>query len=310
MLATYVRKLFIGTVAATVMAGVACSASPTKRSGTGGAGSTGAAGATAAAGTTGAAGSPDTAGTTGAAGSSDTAGTTGAAGAAGATTGAAGTTATAGTTGAAGATATGGDTGAAGTTTPPVDNVPISPLPVAVTEHWYPSGWDADDYTKPMFKDGVPWTIVDQSMAVPTTGPCANRVAGALGHCFKITYTPLTNPAGLATHASVSLLSGASNLDPLMAPRVAPGAKRLAGRVAGAVGGEAVLFNLGSNTDPASYQFATLALTTAWQKIEITLDGLTYDHFLSPFGFGTMSTTPITFYYDDLRFDTTPVTQP
>ncbi len=316
MLSTYVRKLFIGTVAATVIAGVACSATPTKRTGTGGAGSTGAAGTTATAGTTGAAGATDTAGSTGAAGSTDTAGTTGAAGSTdtGGTTGAAGTMAAAGTTGAAGSTGTGGTTGAAGTTQPPVDNVPISALPVAVTDHWYASGWAADDYTMGMFATGIPWTITDQTGSA--TGPCSSRVAGALGHCFKVTYAPLTNPDGVTpTHASIAFLGalagGAPNFtDATMAPRVAQGAKRLAGAVTGAVGGEAVLFNLGSNSDPASYQFTTLALTTAWQKIEITLEGVTYDHFLSPFGFGTTSTTPITFYYDDLRFDTTPVTQP
>jgi hypothetical protein len=267
---------------------VGCGSGGTARK-DGAAGSGGTAGSTA--GTTGTAGS--TAGTTGTAGSTATAGTTGSAG----TTGTAGSTDTAGTTGAAGSTV--------------VDNVPIETLPVAITAHWFPGGWDGDAYTKTKFGPGSPWTLTDESGAA--TGPCSKRVAGALGACFKITYTPLKNPDNVTpTYASISYLSdaspGVSNYDQMKAPRVAQGAKRIAGQVAGAAGGEAVLFNLGGGSpDPAFYQFTNLALTTAWQKIEITLDGVAYDHFLSPFGFSSMSTTPLTFYVDDLRFDTTAV---
>jgi hypothetical protein len=310
MLAPNVRKLLIAFVGGAVVAGVACSTNVQRKVTTSGtAGASGSAGASGAAGaSTGSAGE-----TTGSAGSvGGTAGTAG--GTAGAATGTAGA-ATGGTAGAAtGGTAgagTAGDVG--GTAGAAVDNsVKIPSLPVAVTQYWYPSGWDGDAYTVSQFT-AVPPPITITDMSTATTGPCAHRVAGALGSCFKITYTPVMQPDGGAPgNASVALLANLPNTatpnftDNTMTPEVPAGAMRAAVQVAGDVGGESVLFNLGSTMDSGYFdmQFTGITLTTSWQQLTTAVQP-GYTHIFSPFGWGSTSTTPITFYYDDVRIDAT-----
>jgi hypothetical protein len=327
MLGTYLRRLFIGAaicaIGASVVGGVACSSAPRKVP----AGTSGSAGSTGS--TAGSAGSTGTAGsttsgsagtTTGTAGDSG-GGTAGTSGAAGATTGSAGATGTAGaagagTAGASGTTGTaGGGTagdGTAGTAVQPVDmSITTAALPVAVTEYWFPSGWGGDAATVAQFQATVkPIKIEDQSVApVATTGPCSKRIAGALGHCFKVTYNPVMSDAG-ATNAFVALIPatpnvGTPNFDPALAPHVPAGATKITAEVAGDVGGEAVTFNLWT-TDSGNLFSPTLATGQAWQKISLPLVGVTYDKEESPFGWSSASTKPIVFYYDDVRIDNAP----
>jgi hypothetical protein len=81
---------------------------------------------------------------------------------------------------------------------------------------------------------------------------------------------------------------------------------RAAVQVAGDVGGENVVFNLGSLTDVSYFnmQFTGFTLTTSWQQLTTAVQP-GYSHIFSPFGWGSASTTPITFYYDDIRIDAT-----
>jgi hypothetical protein len=308
----YLRRVFVGAtlcvLGGAIAGGMACSSEPRKvpSSSTGAAGSTstGAAGST----STGAAGS-----TTGAAGSA-----TGAAGdssgAAGSTTGAAGdssgaagsTTGVGGTTGAAGNStgAAGSATGAAGSA--PTDNglkIPAT-FPVPVTMYWYPSGWDGDMATQAAFANATkPITIEDQSTA--TTGPCSKRVTGHVGSCFKVTYTPVATDG--SAHASVGLIPvipGGPNPnfgDVTMAPHVPQGATTLTAEVAGDKGGEMVTFNLWDAFQTELFT-PTLTADQAWQKIMVTIPQ-PYDQELSPFGWYSASTTPIVFYYDDVRIN-------
>jgi hypothetical protein len=315
MLGTYLRAFFICAVGGGLV--MDCGGNVARKipaSGSGGSTATGTGGST-----TGAAGSA-----TGSGGDVDVTGAAGdSSGAAGSATGAAGDTsavdaAAAGTSGdnsdAAGSTTgAAGDTGAAGA--PAVDNSLLLTLPVAVTDNWYPSGWDGDPYTVSTFALSPPIVITDMSTA--TTGPCAHRVAGALGACFKVTYTPVMQPdAGAPGHASVALIpnypivqgdpnSGKPDFDdPTQAPRVPAGAMRAAVQVAGDVGGEAVTFNLGSASDTFNMQFTGTTLTTSWQQLTVGIQP-GYSHVFSPFGWGSASTTPVTFYYDDVRIDAT-----
>jgi hypothetical protein len=325
MLETNLRRLFIGAgicAVGAVTASVGCTSSPRKQpvvstgaagtsgNGTGAAGTTG--NGTGAAGTTGAAGDTSTgaAGTTGAAGDTSTgaAGTTGAAGAAAGATGAAGAAGA----GAAGSNATGAaGAGAAGTTgaagAPPDNTLHImDALPVAVTKYWYPSGWDGDGATVAAFGNN-PAPIKIEMMTGATTGPCSKRVANAIGDCFKITYTPVMSDAG-ATHASVALIpnlpmSNMANFgDATMAPHVPAGATTISAEVAGDVGGETVQFNLwdANSGDLFTPTFPAGAGAQTWQKISVMIPA-GYDQELSPFGWGSASTTPIVFYYDDIR---------
>jgi hypothetical protein len=316
----YLRRVFVAAtlcvLGGAIGSGMACSSSPRKIPGTtGGAGSspTGAAGSqTGAAGagnTTGAAGEQTGTGgagnTTGAAGSAtgaagDTSGTAGSTtGAAGNTTGAAGTT-----TGAAGAA-----TGAAGAGgTPATDNgLKITDaFPIAVTKYWYPSGWDGDMVTMAAFT-AMPPPIKIEMMTGATTGPCSKRVANAIGDCFKVTYTPVTQDAGAPGHASVGLIpvipgGGTPNFgDVTMAPHVPQGATTITAEVAGDKGGEMVTFNLW-DAFQNEIMTPTLGANQAWTKLTVTIPQ-PYDQELSPFGWYSASATPIVFYYDDIRIN-------
>ena len=318
MLAPNVRQLLITFVGGAIVAGVACSTNVQRMipqggtagaSGSAGAGTAGASSGSAGAGTAGTTGG--TAGGTAGVTTGGTAGTTvGTAGSVGGTAGAAGATTggTAGATGGAAGATTGGTAGAT-----VVDNsVKIPSLPVAVTQYWYPSGWDGDANTMAAFT-AVPPPITITDMSTATTGPCSRRVAGALGSCFKITYTPVAQPDGGAPgNASVALLANLPNsatpnfIDNTMTPEVPAGAMRAAVQVAGDVGGESVLFNLGSSMDSSYFdmQFTGTTLTTSWQQLTTAIQP-GYSHIFSPFGWGSMSATPITFYYDDVRIDAT-----
>jgi len=313
MLETHLRRLVVGVavcaVGGAIVGGVGCTTSPRKNpvvttgaagSSPGAAGSTtGAAGdASGAAGSaTGAAGAGAAGSTTGAAGDASGAAGAGAAGAGVAGAGAAGDA-----SGAAGA-------GAAGA---PDNTVHIpATFPVAVTQYWYPSGWDGDAATVAQFASAnAPIKIEDQSTA--TTGPCSKRVAGHVGSCFKITYTPVASDGG-ATHASVALLANVPgtastpNFDNTMAPHVPAGAMSISAEVAGDVGGESVQFNLwdSNSGDLFTPTFAAGAAAQTWQKIKVAVPAGA-DQETSPFGWYTTSTTPIVFYYDDVRIDSTP----
>jgi hypothetical protein len=324
MLQTYLRRVFLGAslclLGGALATGMACgSSSPRKVPGTTGAGggsvtgngsgtagstSTGAAGSS----MTGAAGTSATGGggTTGAAGNTS-AGTAGTTGAAGSTTGTGGTT---GAGGAAGATAgTAGTTGAAGTAADNTLHISDA-FPIAVTKYWYPSGWDGDAATKATFGTAMSAIkIENQTTPTPaTTGPCSKRVAGAVGDCFKITYTPVAADGG-ATNASVALIpnlpgGNAPNFGDLtMAPHVPAGAMKITAEVAGDVGGEMVQFNLWTVNQGDLFTPALTAQT--WQKI-MSASAAGADQELSPFGWGSSSTKAIVFYYDDIRIENTP----
>ena len=308
----YLRRVFFGAtlcvLGGAIAGGMACSSAPRKipsASGAAGSSATGAAGSG-----TGAAGSgTGAAGSTGAAGdSSGAAGMT--TGAAGDTSGTAGSaTGIGGTTGAAGdaSGAAGSATGAAGAA--PTDNglKIAATFPVPVTMYWYPSGWDGDGVTKAAFTANPASVIKIEDQSTATTGPCSKRVAGHVGSCFRVTYTPVTMDGGAAGNASVALipnLPGSSNAnfsDVTMAPHVPVGATTITAEVAGDKGGESVSFNLWDAFQTEVFM-PTLTADQAWQKLSVQIPA-GYDQELSPFGWGSASTTPIVFYYDDVRIN-------
>jgi hypothetical protein len=274
--------------------------------GTAGSSTTGSAGSSSSAGTTGTAGDTSGAGTAGAAGSA-----AGAGGAAGSTTtggggstgGAAGDTSAAGTNGGAGTTGTAGAAGTAADTTTHI----MDAFPIAVTKYWFPSGWDGDMATKATFgMSNSAITVEDQTSPTPaTSGPCSQRVTGAIGDCFKVTYKPVGADGG-ATFASVALLAqmGATMIfDPTLAPHVPAGATRVSAEVTGDVGGEMVQFNLWTTNMGDLFTPALGAHT--WQKIMST-SAAGADQEVSPFGWYSTSTKQIVFYYDDIRIENTP----
>jgi hypothetical protein len=304
MLRTSLRSLLVcGGIVASVVGVVSCEGgSARKPTQTGAAGVQGAAGQGPAgqgpAGVSGAAGDQGAAGVSGAAGDQGAAGTSGAAGdsgAAGSGNGAAGTSGAAGDSGAA------GTSGAAGA---PVDNTPTTPLPITVSSTWFPMGYFGDAYTQTLFGQPMGSPMRPITMSEATDGPCAARVAGAMGACYKVIYQPQIQEGGAPGFAGVSFLTdlggGVANWDmPLKAPRPAPGAKMISVQVAGAAGGELVELTSGTAVD-GYMQKVPATVTKAWTETQISLDGLTYDHLISGFGWVSASGTPITFYLDNI----------
>jgi hypothetical protein len=166
---------------------------------------------------------------------------------------------------------------------------------VAVTAHYFPSGWFGDAETMIAFSD--PARVPIKLKAPADDGPCAARVSGAVGQCMKVTYTPVARDGGVQGYAGVTLqgLPGAA------AQRVAQGATVISAQVAGAVGGEVVDFTFGNrDVDGFSGKVAS-TLKTTWQDVKFSLAGVAYDRISSPFTWGTQSTAPITFYYDNVQ---------
>jgi hypothetical protein len=304
-----------------VAGGLACSSAPRKVPGTAGlGGSTGSSTGTGGSTPTGSGGSS----ATGAGGDSSGTGGSSATGAGGDSSGTGGsTTGIGGSTGTGGAGVAGGAGGAAGDAngaagsaagagggagTAPADNgLRITDaFPIAVTKYWYPSGWDGDAVTFAAFNN-VPPPIKIEMMTGATSGPCSKRVANAIGDCFKVTYTPVSQDGGAPGHASVGLIpvipgGGMPNYnDPTMAPHVPAGATTITAEVAGDKGGEQVQFNLWDSNQGELFM-PTLTADQAWQKIPVTIPQ-PYDQELSPFGWYSASTTPIVFYYDDVRIN-------
>jgi hypothetical protein len=334
MLETYLRRVLLGAalclIGGAFATGAACTTSPHKAlpGTTGAAGNASTGGGTAGTSSTGTAGSSSgTAGSAsgtagmGAAGDASGGGTAGAggtpAGTAGAAAGAGGAAgSTNGTVDTAGASGTAGAGGAAGTVADNSLRI-TDAFPIAVTKYWFASGWDGDAATRATFGTAMSAIkIENQTTPTPaTSGPCSKRVAGAIGDCFKITYTPVMSDAG-ATKASVALIpelpmGGHNYSDATMAPHLPAGAMKITAEVAGDVGGEVVQFNLWTTNsgDLFTPTFAAGAAAQTWQKLTSASPAttiLTTDQELSPFGWGSSSTTPIVFYYDDIRIENTP----
>ena len=177
-----------------------------------------------------------------------------------------------------------------------------------MTKYWFPSGWAGDAVTVAAFTANAAAVIKIEMMSNATTGPCSTRVTNHVGDCFKVTYMPVGQDGGAPGNASVALipnfpLSSMANFnDPTMDPHVPAGATSISAEVAGDAGGEMVQFNLWG-ADAADLFTPTFAAGQAWQKISLPLTGVTYDQERSPFGWSSSSTTPIVFYYDDVRIN-------
>ena len=187
------------------------------------------------------------------------------------------------------------------------NSLQLTTFPIPVTMSWYPSGWDGDAVTKAAFTANAASVIKIEDQSTATTGPCATRVTGHIGGCFRVTYMPVGQDGGAPGNASVALLpnlplSATVNFtDVTMAPHVGAGATTISAEVAGAVGGEQVSFNLWDSFQTEVFT-PTLAAGGAWQKLSVMVPA-GYDQELSPFGWSSSSMTPIVFYYDDVRIN-------
>lgn len=239
--------------------------------------------------------------TTGGAGSASAgaggAANSGSGGAPGASAGSAGNSGTSGS-GAAGSSAGTGGSPAAGTQLP---------LPVTVTSQFTNQGWFGDDETQGKFATAKPI-----SQAVSAAGACAARSGSMKGQCLKISYTPVAGAGGEggAPFAGVFLLTTLkgkpdANWGAEPGKSIEPGATKIAFSAAGGTGGEIVSIKAGvDGKDLFSVPETPLSLTTAWKDYTLDLSGQTYgDSVVGPFAWVSTSTTPITFYLDNIVWE-------
>jgi len=229
-----------------------------------------------------------TSGSGGAGGGSVTTGTTTSSPAAttgSTTTGAGGDTGSTTTT-----TGTGGAGGSGSTDTP-------SPLPFVVDSLFVASGYMGDGASPGAITQDDNMTCV------------ASRPMGAVGHCHKFTYTPVTPDAG-AGWGGVYWQYPVNNWGAMPGKRIAQGATKITFVASGAKGGETVKFIAGgitgmANNDTLNVNLSVVLTTTPTPYI-IDLTAQTYDAVLGGFGWvidGMGSTTPITFTVDNIRWE-------
>jgi hypothetical protein len=192
-----------------------------------------------------------------------------------------------------------------GGTTPPAtnDGGPVS-LPFTVSDDFVPSGFMGDS---PTDFNGI-------KMSSDST-KCITRLSGAKGACYTISWTPtFVGDAGSAW-VGVYWQYPSNNWGAKTGRVVAPGATKVTFSAAGAAGGEAVEFIVGGVNNPAgavvlpnadSFNVHTNAtLTTSWATYEVSLADTSYSSVIGGFAWSitTSSTTPITFYIDDIEWE-------
>jgi hypothetical protein len=179
----------------------------------------------------------------------------------------------------------------AGTTTTPV----AASLPLTVSDVFAPSGYMGDGATP-------------GGIQVDTTTCLMPRPTGAVGDCYKVTYTP-----GTQGWAGVYWQYPANNWGASPGKRIAAGATKVAFYAAGAAGGEALQFVVGGENDgtlPYHDAFKVMqnqTLTTALAPYSVALGDKTYDTGVLG-GFAWLatapvgSTAPIVFYLDAITW--------
>jgi hypothetical protein len=184
-----------------------------------------------------------------------------------------------------------------------MDGGPAS-LPFVVSDEFVPSGFMGDS---PTDFNGI-------KMSSDST-KCPTRVAGALGACYTIAWTPtFVGDAGSAW-VGVYWQYPSNNWGAKSGRIVAPGAKKVTFSAVGAAGGEAVEFIVGGVNNPAgavvlpnadSFNVHTDAtLTTSWASYEVSLADSSYSSVIGGFAWSITSSskTPVTFYVDNIEWE-------
>jgi hypothetical protein len=144
---------------------------------------------------------------------------------------------------------------------------------------------------------------------------CLPRQSGAKGACYTISWTPTPLAGQKSAWVGVYWQYPSNNWGAKPGKSVASGASKVTFSAAGAAGGEQVQFIVGGvNTSGgnASLPYAdtftahtAATLTTSWTSYEVSLAGDSYSSVIGAFAWSitTSSTTPITFYIDDIEWE-------
>jgi hypothetical protein len=182
------------------------------------------------------------------------------------------------------------------------DDAPLVP-PFLVSDHFAPSGYLGDGATV-----GVVNMVADN---------CPTRAPNPAGDCYSVTYNPPNPPK--QNYAGVFWQYPGNNWGDrgLAGHTVLPGATKATVWAKGAQGGEQVTFKVGGiapqnpaqdNTKGFAITAPPVTLTTQWAEYTVDFGGTPYDEVLAGFGWVVnlpatgVSTSPITFYLDNIRW--------
>lgn len=170
-------------------------------------------------------------------------------------------------------------------------------LPLTVSDSFTPSGFMGDGQTSPA------------AIVVNSSACMQPRPTGAVGDCYRVTYTP-----GAQGWAGVYWQYPENNWGASPGKRVEAGAKRVTFYAAGAAGDETLQLLVGGESNAMlPYQdsfkvMATFTLTTALMQYQIDISGRNYDSgVLGAFGWTLVAPigarAPIVFYLDSIRWE-------
>lgn len=191
---------------------------------------------------------------------------------------------------------------------PPMDasTGPLA-LPLTVSSDFQPTGFMGD----------TPADFQNIMMSSDSSQCPAPRVAGAVGACYSVQWTPVVSMGASSAWVGVYWQYPANNWGALPGRSIQSGATKVTFAAAGAAGGEEVEFLVGGmNTTPSSadaglsysdsFKATTMVtLTKDWQTYEIPLTGDQYQSVLGGFAWTitTTSTAPTAFYVDDIQWE-------
>jgi hypothetical protein len=179
---------------------------------------------------------------------------------------------------------------------PPPGNTPQS-LPLTVSDQFFPSGFMGDGQTS-------------STAVVVSSSTCRQpRPAGAVGDCYRVTYTP-----GAQSWAGVYWQYPENNWGASPGKRVEPGANHVTFYAAGAAGGEALQLLVGGESNAKlPYQdsfkvMSAITLTTTLTPYQMDISGRNYESgVLGAFGWTLVAPTgtkaPIVFFLDSIRWE-------
>jgi hypothetical protein len=181
---------------------------------------------------------------------------------------------------------------------------PVS-LPFTVSDEFTPSGYMGDS---PDDFNGIQMSKDESDCLAP-------RSQDAAGDCYTVTWTPLLASGAPSAWVGVYWQYPTNNWGARPGKAIAAGATKVSFYAAGKAGGESLHIDIGGvnvkGVDPTltnKDQFTKgldITLTTAWTHYEIPLTGATYDTVIGGFSWvaKATSTTPVTFYVDDVRWE-------
>lgn len=176
-------------------------------------------------------------------------------------------------------------------------------LPFWVSDEFTPSGYMGDGS-----QDGAIGMHVDDAS-------CHVRPADARGSCFRFDYRA---PASSMGWGGVYFQAPPNNWGNLPGKRIAPGAKQLRLKAAGASGGELATFRIGglSGTDASGKPYPNADVFQAEQSIQLTTDlaeyvvplpaGQAYDRVLGGFAWTLLAPadkSSVVLFLDDVHWE-------